>query len=90
MDTDTLIAAMLALRGIKDTLDDATSYGAGNSLAGIFLARNSQDLVALAIRNLESLEDFQRECRESLEESQRERRISLGVFEERDNSMKEK
>jgi len=38
MDTDKLKAAMLALRDIKDTLDEAASYGAGNSLAAIFLA----------------------------------------------------
>ena len=79
MDTYKLKAAMLALRDIKDTLDEAASYGAGSPLAGIFLARNSRDLVALAIRNLESLEDYQRE-----------RRISLGVFAERNNSMEEK
>jgi len=89
MDTDKLKAAMLTLRDIKDTLDEAASYGAGNSLAAIFLARNSRDLVALAIQNLESLEDFQRERRESLEEYQGERRISLGVC-GRDNSMEDK
>jgi alkylation response protein AidB-like acyl-CoA dehydrogenase len=67
------------LAAVEDALTEESSLKSYNPLAKMFLVRNAQDMVRLAIQNLRRLEGYQRE-----------HQISSGVYTDRNNSMEER
>jgi len=75
MKADKLKKLIEHLAAVEDTLNAEKSSG----LVKLFLVRNAWDMARLALRNLRSLEGYQRE-----------HRISSGVYTDRNNSMEER
>ena len=75
MKEDKLKRLVGTLTAVEDALTKESSLKSYNPLAKMFLIRNAQDMVRLAIQNLRRLEGYQRE-----------HQVSLGVYTERNDS----
>tara|TARA_Y100000310_G_C20000068_1_gene498070 strand:- start:159 stop:386 length:228 start_codon:yes stop_codon:yes gene_type:complete len=75
MEAGKLKKLLQALEDVVGTLEAEPS----TELVKLFLVRNAWDMARLALRNLRSLEGYQRE-----------HRISSGVYTDRNNSMEER
>ena len=75
MDEFTMGRVMFALKDVEEILDAETT----TDITKQFLIRNAWDMTRLALRNMQRLEQYQRE-----------HQISSGVYTDRNNSMEEK
>ena len=75
MKEDKLKRLVGTLTAVEDALTEESSLKSYNPLAKMFLIRNAQDMVRLAIQNLRRLEGYQREPQ-----------VALGVYTERNDS----
>ena len=75
MKADKLKRLVENLTAVEDALTEESSLKSYNPLAKMFLIRNAQNMVRLAIQNLRRLEGYQRE-----------HQVSLGVYTERNDS----
>ena len=75
MKEDKLKRLVGTLTAVEDALTEEASLKSYNPLAKMFLIRNAQDMVRLAIQTLRRLEGYHRE-----------HQVSLGVYTERNDS----